>query len=160
MRLRLFWFAVLVGASFLVTSASCGQPNRCNSATCTTGCCDASNRCVSGNTSSQCGARGAVCASCSLGQTCDLGTCKGSFGTGAGTSGAGGGSTGTGGGFATGGGTGGGQSSCNQVNCNGCCTATGQCAPGTSPPACGSFTTTGGACLTCSGNETLSLIHI
>ncbi|MDP3503477.1 MAG: hypothetical protein Q8S33_24295 [Myxococcales bacterium] len=173
MRLHLFWFSLLVGASFLVTSASCGQPTRCSASTCTTGCCDISGRCVMGNTSSQCGARGVSCTSCSLGQTCDLGACVGSFGTGAGTSGTGGGvatgggfSTGggvatgggiaTGGGMATGGGfaTGGGAAGCNSQTCaNGCCDFNGQCQSGTSNTACGSVPTT---CVQCGLGQTCS----
>jgi hypothetical protein len=108
MRPHLFWCALLVGAPFLVTSASCGQPTRCSASTCSIGCCDASGRCVTGNTGSQCGVAGARCETCALGETCSVGVCTSSSGTGGGLSNGGGDS---GGGSVTGGGSAGGGAS-------------------------------------------------
>lgn len=76
---------------------SCGPP-ACSAASCPLGCCDASGRCQA-SSNSTCGVRGAVCASCSLTESCLSGACM------TGSSGAGTGGGPTGGGSGTGGGT-------------------------------------------------------
>lgn len=174
--MRLVWFSVVLGVVFVVISASCGTPTKCNQATCPTGCCDTSGLCKPGSTTSQCGRGGNSCTACLLGQTCDLGTCNGGFNNGAGTAGAGtagggfvssggsagGGSAGggaAGGGLAAGGGmvTGGGATGpCNTTTCSGCCDFSGTCQPGNSTNACGSRTATNGVCVQCGGGQTCS----
>lgn len=86
----------------------CGTTS-CNAATCQ-GCC-VGEKCLPGTVPSACGASGGKCSSCATGQTCE-----------------------------TGGGAGGrceGTSTCGPGNCDGCCTAAGQCVTGTDSSACG-----------------------
>ena len=103
------------------STRSCGSA-KCDATNCD-GCC-VGDKCLPGDVASACGAKGAECNSCANGQVC------------AAVSGGGGRCTGT--------------ITCNAQNCNGCCTASGQCLPGGDTTACGRQ---GVACEACGTNE-------
>jgi hypothetical protein len=48
----------------------------CNPSTCPTGCCTTGNDCESQQLNSACGIGGGVCQTCSVGLTCEMGTCQ------------------------------------------------------------------------------------
>lgn len=91
-------FLVGVAAS---SFPSCSPPSQCTAATCPLGCCDATGKCQSASNST-CGKAGSACTTCSVSDSCVMGTCTpgnaGAGNTGAGTAGggnAGGGSSGS-----------------------------------------------------------------
>ncbi|MDP1828850.1 MAG: hypothetical protein Q8L48_36655 [Archangium sp.] len=97
--------SLALGASLLFLPG-CDTKPKCDPSTCATGCCDDKGLCQGGATTLSCGSFGSMCQACSVGLTCQLGSCVLVGNTGGG--GGGGGSGGGTGGGAVGGGTGGG----------------------------------------------------
>jgi hypothetical protein len=108
MLIRAFVFSFFIG--FLSSAVSCGIPvTECSAKTCD-GCCDENGKC---QTSSEktCGRGGTMCAACTFGKVCQLGSCislnnpsGGAGETGGGISASGGGISASGGGISASGG--------------------------------------------------------
>ncbi len=103
-------FPLVVGFLLGVAASSfpsCSPPSQCTAATCPLGCCDAAGKCQSASNST-CGKAGSACTTCSVSDSCVMGTCQpgnaGAGNTGAGSAGggnSGGGSSGNYGAFLT-----------------------------------------------------------
>ncbi|MBL8916379.1 MAG: hypothetical protein JNM17_37105 [Archangium sp.] len=99
MRALVPFLAVVTLFVAAVSFEGCGKPP-CTPANCKTGCCDAMNTCQPGTLNVACGANGAMCAMCTLAQTCAAGLnqCVTASTGGGGGQGGGGGGGGQGGG--------------------------------------------------------------
>ncbi|MEZ4227823.1 MAG: hypothetical protein R3B89_01585 [Polyangiaceae bacterium] len=108
------------GLQCSVPGGYCAFVPSCSSATCPNGCCDAAGGCRDGRRDQACGSSGGTCSDCtSSGQACAPQ------------------------GFCYNG------THCGPDNCAGCCTANGQCRPGSGNQACGQF---GGLCENCANS--------
>ncbi len=81
-QVRLAISGMAVG--LLIAVAPSCTPKPCGPDTCTLGCCNDKGACVGGTQAAACGASGATCASCTAGQSCAAGVCKGGSGGGTG----------------------------------------------------------------------------